>query len=115
MLSQKNVVNDGGKTGPSTLKKVEPQAMDSNEITPNDLQKLDSLQKQSSIDRCQIDSCRKKLGIVQKSMSCKCEMFFCSKHNFPSKHACTYDFRMEGLNKLKEQLVAVRSEKITQI
>ena len=62
-------------------------------------------------NRCVI--CRKKVGIL--GFSCKCsneKSHFCSTHRYPDAHDCTYDFKAEYQNQLRESLPKVVADKV---
>lgn len=42
--------------------------------------------------RCSHPECRKKLTIIDLSMSCKCNLCFCNKHRPPDAHNCCFDY-----------------------
>lgn len=51
---------------------------------------------------CQFPECRGKLTLT--SVSCKCKMYFCSKHRYETDHACRFDFKAEGKKELERYL-----------
>jgi predicted nucleic acid binding AN1-type Zn finger protein len=51
-------------------------------------------EKKSSIGKCKIDGCTKKLGIMP--FVCRCEKEYCAKHRMPESHSCTFDFKTAG-------------------
>ena len=57
--------------------------------------------------------CRAKLQLVY---TCKCEKTFCINHVQALDHACTFDYRADGLAQLSKQLdvsgLAVKLERI---
>jgi hypothetical protein len=60
-------------------------------------------------------NCRVKLSVVQQGIKCKCDQAFCGNCRYPEKHNCSFDFQQEGKNRLKEELVEVRGEKLNRI
>lgn len=69
--------------------------------------------KKSSIGRCNIDGCIKKLGIIP--FVCRCEKEFCAKHRIPEIHCCTFDYKTSGreaLQKANQQITHIKIEKI---
>ena len=62
-------------------------------------------------NRCVI--CRRKIGIL--GFSCKCsneKAHFCSTHRYPDAHDCTYDFKSEYQQQLRESLPKVVADKV---
>ena len=55
--------------------------------------------------RCQHKSCKKKLSLVEKTISCKCKKYFCRLHRFPEEHECSFDFRADDKEKLEKTLL----------
>lgn len=51
--------------------------------------------------RC--DKCKKKLGILE--YKCKCEKRFCISHLQAEEHNCSYDYKLEGQNKIKREMM----------
>ena len=56
---------------------------------------------QSSKPICAYNGCKKKLTIIDLSITCKCKNNYCKKHRPCEEHQCTYDFSInkEELNK----------------
>lgn len=52
--------------------------------------------------RCQHPQCRVKLTLA--SVSCKCKMYFCSKHRYESEHGCTFDYKADGKKELQRYM-----------
>ena len=48
-------------------------------------------------------------------LECKCGKFFCIEHLLPEKHKCTYDFKKEGKEKIKNENPKVINDKIIKI
>ena len=46
--------------------------------------------------------CKKKLGLME--YKCKCDKLFCITHLAYEEHSCSYDYKSELKDKLKEQL-----------
>jgi predicted nucleic acid binding AN1-type Zn finger protein len=72
-----------------------------------------SEKKQVMPKRCECDGCNKKL--VLTDFACKCEKYFCSTHRYVNDHKCNYDYKSEGINNLKKQLVQVSGDKLEKI
>jgi hypothetical protein len=64
-------------------------------------------------NRCPVDGCNKKLGLLD--LSCKCEKKFCIKHRHPEEHSCDYDFKSKGREKLKMDNKIVSGIKVEKI
>jgi predicted nucleic acid binding AN1-type Zn finger protein len=62
-------------------------------------------------NRCNM--CRKKLGLVP--FDCKCGGSFCTVHRYTDEHKCTYNWKQEGKDKLKEDNPQVVADKIIRI
>ena len=63
--------------------------------------------------RCQMAECKTKLSLIDSA--CKCCGFYCIKHRHAELHSCTFDYKGEGMNKLKAQLPEVRATKLENI
>jgi len=63
--------------------------------------------------RCQMVDCKGKLGLTDNA--CKCSRFYCSKHRHAETHSCTFDYKSEGIDKLKKLLPVVRGVKVDNI
>jgi len=61
-------------------------------------------------DNSQCFVCHKKRYILLK---CKCDNFFCLIHF--DTHGCTFDYLAENKEKLKRDLVEIKSKKIEKI
>eukprot|EP00298_Acanthocystis_sp_HF-20_P008835 c17929_g1_i2.p1 GENE.c17929_g1_i2~~c17929_g1_i2.p1 ORF type:complete len:152 (-),score=34.49 c17929_g1_i2:82-537(-) len=66
---------------------------------------------QEKKDRCW--KCNKKLGLM--SFSCRCEYSFCSEHRYAEAHSCTFDYKTDQRNLLKEQNPTVAASKLNRI
>ena len=55
--------------------------------------------------RCECEGCKKKL--ILADIKCKCNKYFCSMHRFADNHNCEFDYRLDGINNLKKNLVKV--------
>jgi predicted nucleic acid binding AN1-type Zn finger protein len=62
--------------------------------------------------RCKVKECKKKLSLVEKSFSCKCQKHFCAMHRLPQSHNCQFDYQKEKLDLLKKQLKDANFKKI---
>ena len=63
-------------------------------------------EKKSSIGRCNIDGCTKKLGIMP--FICRCQKEYCAKHRMPETHECTFNYKKLIkilLNKYKTKII----------
>lgn len=63
--------------------------------------------------RCQMAECKMKIGLTDPV--CKCSGFYCGRHRFADDHSCAFDYKGEGMNKLKAQLTEVRGIKLENI
>ena len=60
--------------------------------------------------------CQKKLSFMEETIGdCKCKQFFCKKHRFPEEHQCTFDYKHEQREKLKETMCVVSVRKVQHI
>lgn len=74
--------------------------------TPNQNQSNQSSKKKTKpVKRCQFSGCKKKLTLTQKSIACKCKMYFCAKHRYAEDHSCTFDFKSADKKILKTSLL----------
>lgn len=62
-------------------------------------------------NRC--GTCRKKLTLTD--LACRCKARFCSAHRAPEEHACTHDFKADGIAHLKQQLERVVADKVERL
>ena len=63
--------------------------------------------------RCQMADCKVKIGLTDPA--CKCSGLYCCRHRFADDHSCTFDYKGEGMNRLKSQLTEVRGVKVDNI
>jgi hypothetical protein len=63
--------------------------------------------------RCEKADCKTKLTLTDSA--CKCCGFYCMKHRHAESHSCTFDYKGEGMNKLKAQLPEIRATKLENI
>ena len=63
--------------------------------------------------RCEEADCKTKLALTDSA--CKCTGFYCIKHRHAETHSCAFDYKSEGINKLKAQLPEVRAVKLENI
>jgi len=58
--------------------------------------------------------CNKKLGIM--IYICKCDKQFCISHLQAEEHQCTYDYKIDGKDKIKKEIdVGKLSDKLERI
>ena len=64
------------------------------------------------IARCVV--CNKKIFTPAAALRayCKCEKFYCYKHQFPEDHNCTFDYKSEGIEELKKKLPLIVADKV---
>lgn len=53
-------------------------------------------------NRCFVDSCKRKLGIL--GIECRCGYIFCPEHRYPNKHGCTFDLKKLHQQKLTKDM-----------
>ena len=58
-------------------------------------------------------NCKKKMGLMK--YECKCSNMFCIKCLQPENHNCSYNFKLEGKKKLKNDMIVVSSNKVIKI
>ena len=63
--------------------------------------------------RCQKAECKTKLSLTDSA--CKCSGIYCMQHRHAELHSCTFDYKGEGMNKLKTQLVEAKGVKVENI
>ncbi|QKF94074.1 AN1-like zinc finger protein [Fadolivirus algeromassiliense] len=66
-------------------------------------------------NKCNLENCNKKLGLLDSTMKCKCGNTYCAKHRFSDKHNCSFDYKKEGREKIEKSLNKVVATKITPI
>lgn len=64
--------------------------------------------------RCSKEGCRKKLTLVDLTIQCKCEGFFCKKHRQPEQHDCSFNFKDKDVEKLVKSMEC-HASKVIQI
>lgn len=69
--------------------------------------------KKKKKNRCQLEGCHKKLGLVP--FTCDCQKKFCSEHRLPESHQCDFDHVSKGKKLLAKKNPKVIGAKITQI
>ena len=60
--------------------------------------------------RCELDGCKKKLGLLP--IQCKCKGYYCAAHRGDSVHACSYDYHAEHKAQLSTSMVKVGGKKL---
>ena len=63
--------------------------------------------------RCAHGECRKKIKLM--GFDCKCKLRFCISHLPAEVHNCTYDYKSEGQNRLKETNQPIVPTKVPKI
>jgi len=58
--------------------------------------------------------CCVKLNITN-NVECNCGKILCYTHRYHNAHKCNYDYKSEGINNLKKQLVQVSGDKLEKI
>jgi len=66
------------------------------------MEKQQQQQQSNAPAKKRCTQCKCKLGGVK--FECKCKQVFCVNHLGAAAHACTYDYRAEGLKDLTKQL-----------
>ena len=64
--------------------------------------------------RCSKEGCRKKLTLVDLTIQCKCEGYFCKKHRQPEQHDCSFNFKDTDVKKLVKSMEC-QASKVIQI
>jgi len=68
----------------------------------------------SSILRCQLDGCNKKLTLTN-NFQCACSNYYCMRHKFSLDHGCKYDYKKQQRDLLQKSLIKINHEKIIKI
>jgi len=68
--------------------------MDLENIQKSNKISLNPIQEKKTIKKTRCFHCNKKSMIVTM---CKCERYFCLKHNQPEIHNCSYDFKLNKI------------------
>lgn len=63
--------------------------------------------------KCECEGCKKKL--ILADIKCKCNKYFCSMHRFADNHNCEFNYRLDGINNLKKNLVEVKGSTFEKI
>lgn len=69
--------------------------------------------KNSLVDKCSVDGCTKKLGLIP--FKCRCTQEFCTKHRMPEEHKCSFDYKSTGKEALKKANQQVTYDKVIKI
>ena len=87
----------------------------SKDINLADLLKLDPPSEPvKAPKRCCAEGCKKKLSLTD--FACRCGKIHCSMHRQAELHACTYDYKKDGLKVLEKQLgEAVIAKKLDRV
>ena len=64
--------------------------------------------------RCSKEGCRKKLTLVDLTIQCKCQGYFCKKHRQPDQHDCSFNFKDKDVEKLVKAMEC-HANKVIQI
>ena len=67
--------------------------------------------KQINKNKCWF--CNKKIGIF--NYECKCNYVFCQKHRLSFDHNCSFDFKKEAQNKIKNENPIIKKLKLEPI
>lgn len=68
--------------------------------------------------RCNHPECKAKLGIIDRSMPCRCGHIFCNEHRFAdsamtaSSHRCPFDYKTVGIKILEKANGRVVADKV---
>ncbi|PAA81427.1 hypothetical protein BOX15_Mlig032873g1 [Macrostomum lignano] len=65
-----------------------------------------------SVDRCQ--ACRRRTG-PSSSFECRCGRIYCARHRYPESHSCSFDFKEQGRQLLRESNPRVLAPKLQRI
>lgn len=82
------------------------QSFETKNSEKNNPQKKKSKKKKNK-KRCAHPDCKKKLNLTD--WACKCNKKFCSVHKPINKHDCSFDWKMQQFNFLKENLDKAKS------
>ena len=63
---------------------------------------------------CCLEGCRKKLKIIDLTITCKCGNQYCEKHRVPEAHNCSFNYRQEDLSKI-ERMKCVASKLVEKV
>jgi len=76
------------------------------------IEKQDTKPKPKVQNRCNLDTCNKRLTITEMLVVCKCGNTYCTNHRHLKNHACTYDYKQDNN---KKELVHARFNKLNKI
>uniref|UniRef100_A0A1I8J3T9 AN1-type domain-containing protein n=1 Tax=Macrostomum lignano TaxID=282301 RepID=A0A1I8J3T9_9PLAT len=65
-----------------------------------------------SVDRCQ--ACGRRTG-PSSSFECRCGRIYCARHRYPESHSCSFDFKEQGRQLLRESNPRVLAPKLQRI
>ncbi len=49
--------------------------------------------------------CRKKISLVEQTITCRCDHVFCNSHRQPELHNCEFNFKDFGVKELEKKLL----------
>lgn len=64
---------------------------------------------------CSLNTCNKRLTLVESDIKCKCNKIFCLKHRYSLYHNCDFDYKKEHKEQLGKKLEKVINDKIKKI
>lgn len=53
---------------------------------------------------CSKKKCRKKLTLVDLTIKCKCDLYFCKTHRLPENHDCSFNFKDKDVKKMVKEM-----------
>ncbi len=53
---------------------------------------------------CEFEGCKKRLGLVEAKLVCKCKKAFCAAHRGSDDHACSFDYKSDHLSTLMKTM-----------
>ena len=84
------------------------------DIDLTNLSKLEENTAPVKAKRCCAEGCKKKLSLTD--FACRCGKTHCSLHRQAELHACSYDYKQDGLKILEKQLgEAVVAKKLDRV
>jgi len=110
-----------GSKGSSTSSAAQDQTAgkdSDNDKPPPEIPMVQSSSKSSVVKKggsaVRCHTCKKKIGIACR-YQCRCGLTFCATHRYPETHSCTFDYKTEGRNQIREANPVIVAPKIQNI
>lgn len=62
---------------------------------------------------CAFEGCKKSVNVL--AFECRCKWVFCAKHRLPADHACEFDFKAAGRDRIAADNPKVVAERVCRV